>query len=309
MEFSKYVIENETNHITKQDMLLIFEKYLKPRNLEIEPTELFQKMLDRCDIVALDLDTIALRFKHRTFAEFLYAKYLSKNKGIDVNEKAFDLYWANIYFFFLGIKKDDPETLNMLVNLHPEKESRRWLKMINMANFYLAAYTSPYNIVATGISQIYLEAACLFKDTISNKIKPPIPNISHMGLLYIVQLLVRESYSYVFFKNAIEDAALLINESKEYDIETKAYAIFFLNVTYIDLKGTDSFDFLLQDYLKQLPIDLSLAVDHESKGLTRTRLMKKQDRHVKFITSDNRSLKSQIEVMYHNPLTKKLITK
>jgi hypothetical protein len=157
-----------------------------------------------------------------------------------------------------------------------------------------------------------LEAACLFKDIISNKVKAPFKNISHMGMLYFIQLLVRETYAYEFFKDAIVDAALIINESKEYDSETKAYAIFFLNVTYIDLKGTDSFDFLLKDHSKSLPIDLSLAIGHESKDLKAySKLMKKQDRHIKSIMHEkdqNRPIRSQIEELYKRPIGLKQIS-
>ena len=124
--------------------------------------------------------------------------------------------------------------------------------------------------------------------------------------------MVRENYSYEYFKNAIEDAALEISESREYDDETKAYAIFFLNVTYIDLKGTDSFDFLLKDYMKRIPIDLSLAIRHESKDLTvHSKLMKKQDRYIKSIMAEkdqNRPIRSKIEELYNRPIGLKKIS-
>jgi len=312
MDFSKYIIENETNHISKDEMIKIFKRYLDPRHLEIISDELYKKMIDRCEIVAEDIEANCLFFKHRTFAEFFYAKYLDKNKSFKVDEKGFDMYWSNIYFFYLGIQKDHPDVLSKLINLHPEKEVRRWLKIINMSNFYLAAYATQYEIIVDGLSKIFLEAACLFKDIISNKVKAPFKNISHMGMLYFIQLLVRETYAYEFFKDAIVDAALIINESKEYDTETKAYAIFFLNVTYIDLKGTDSFDFLLKDHSKSLPIDLSLAIGHESKDLKAySKLMKKQDRHIKSIMHEkdqNRPIRSQIEELYKRPIGLKKIS-
>jgi hypothetical protein len=180
-----------------------------------------------------------------------------------------------------------------------------------MSNYYLAAYATPYDIVTEGLSKIFIEAACLFQDIISNKLNPPIKNITHMGMLYFIQLVVRRNYSYDYFKNAIEDAAFKICDSKEYDDKTKAYAIFFLNVTYIDLKGTDSFDFLLKDYLKNIPIDLSLAIGHESKDLiVRTKLMKKQDRFIKSIMEkkdQNRPIRSQIDELYKRPIGQKKI--
>lgn len=314
MELANHVIENESNQIPKSTVIEVFKRYLDSRHLDISSDELYKKMIDRCEIIAEDVDGTFLFFKHRTFAEFFYANNLDKNNNLEISERGFDIYWSNIYFFYFGIKKDHPEALRKLVDLHPKVDFRRWLKIINMANFYLAAYATPYNIVADGLSKIFLEAACLFKDIISGNVKAPFKNISHMGMLYFMQLIIRETYAYDYFKNAIVDAAMIINDSKDYDNETKAYAIFFLNVTYIDLKGTDSFDFLLKDFINHMPIDLSLAVQHESKNLpSRSKYMKKQDRYIKSITMDDkdkdRPIRSKIESLYKESIgLKKAIT-
>lgn len=271
-------------------------------------------MIERCEIVTEDIEASKVFFKHRTFAEFFYAKSLDEYNNIEIDERGFEIYWSNIYFFYLGIKKDHPKALKELINLNVEIPVRRWLKIINMANFFLSAYATPYDVISDGLSKIFLEAACLFDDIISGKIKAPFKDISHMGVLYIVQLIVREAYAYDFFKNAIVDAALKIHDSKEYDDNIKAYAIFFLNVTYIDLKGTDSFDFLLKDYLHRLPIDLSLAIKHESKDLPlESKLMKKQDRYMKSILMGGnkdkyRPLNSKIEELYKQPIGIKKIS-
>ena len=313
MEISKYLIENETNHITKRKTIEFFNKYLNSRHLDIIADDLYKKMIERCEIINEDIDTDRVFFKHRTFAEFFYAKNLDKNNTLEIDEKAFEIYWSNIYFFYLGIQKDHPKALSTLINLHPEIPVRRWLKIVNMANFFLSAYATPYDVISDGLSKIFLEAADLFNDIISGKVKAPFKNISHMGMLYFFQLIVRENYAYDFFKNAIVDAALKIHDSKEYGDNIKAYATFFLNVTYIDLKGTDSFDFLLKDYLHRLPIDLSLAIKHESKDLPlESKLMKKQDRYMKSIVmtkkDKNRPLHSKIEELYKQPIGIKKIT-
>ena len=307
MDLAKHLIENETNRISKIKVIEVFRGYLDSRHLDIAPEELYRKMIERCEVIAEDVEANYLFFKHRTFAEFFYANNLDKNNNIEISERGFDIYWSYIYFFYFGIRKDHPDALRRLVDLHPGVEFRRWLKIINMANFYLAAYATPYDVVADGLSKIFLEAACLFKDIISGKIKAPFKNVSHMGMLYFIQLLVRETYAYDYFKNAIVDAAMIINESKDSDNETKAYAIFFLNVTYIDLKGTDSFDFLLKDFINHLPIDLSLAIKHESKNLPlQSKYMKKQDRYIKSITVDSkdkdRPIRSKIEALYKEPI-------
>lgn len=91
-----------------------------------------------------------------------------------------------------------------------------------------------------------------------------------MYILYFLQILIRHGYSYEFLKDAMETAALEIDESKQ-DDDVKAYAIFFLNVAYIDATSDQSLDFLLDKRVGRLPLDLTLAVRRESddaKGRT-----------------------------------------
>ena len=85
----------------------------------------------------------------------------------------------------------------------------------------------------------------------------------------------------------MEEAALKIDYSN-HDEQVKAYSIFFLNVAYIDASTDQSFDFLLKDHSKHLPLDLSLALIHEFEDIKkRTLLMKKHEKHVKKVLKFN----------------------
>jgi transposase len=53
--------------------------------------------------------------------------------------------------------------------------------------------------------------------------------------------------------------------TQDIDETTKMYALFFLNVAYIDSGAGKTFDFLLKDFAKSLPLDVILAYSHESK--------------------------------------------
>ena len=126
--------------------------------------------------------------------------------------------------------------------------------------------------------------------------------LPRMHLLYLLQMFIRQGYSYSFFAKAIEGAALQIDESS-LEEETKAYALFFLNVAYIDIGKKETFDFMLSRVQKALPIDIQLALGHEGKKVKeRTALMRKQDRHLRHILPRGNAYAMFIENMYERPV-------
>ena len=104
---------------------------------------------------------------------------------------------------------------------------------------------------------------------------------------------------------AIEDAALQIEESS-LDDETKAYALFFLNVAYVDIDGKgddDTFDFILARSLKTLPVDVQLALSHEGEKVKdRTALMRKQDKHLHRMLPRGKALNVFVKDWYDQPV-------
>jgi hypothetical protein len=304
IEFAKQFLEYERPQITIPEAKEIVTIYLEERNyLDVDPESLFNKMIARCEIVTADMQDNTFQFKHRTFAEFYYAKAYRFIGYPYLRERAFGIYWMNSVFFYLGLLKDCPDLVKILAHADTDNEGERWLKVINMSNYMLAAYSSPYKVVIDGVAQAMLEAAQLYKDTIDGKYEAsPFTSFTRMELLYFMQLLVRTSYSYKFFKVAIEESALQI-EDGPYDDDIKAYALFLLNVAYIEIGEKESFDFLLEKHSRNLPMDVSLAIQHESANLkARTDLMRKQDRRIKHLLDKNKSLKNHVQKLYEQPI-------
>jgi len=302
VEISKFVIENEMTSISRGDVLGIFNDYLSSRHFNINVNELFEKMLDRCEIMSTDPSGDILIFKHRSFAEFLCAKALLKKQLLTLDNRVFQLYWMNVYFFAIGQMKDCPEALKAIMELNPNSPPERWLKFINMANYLLAAYSTPYATISEGIENIMVEAAKLYLDIAEGKLETPLGDISKMTLLFIFQYLIRTHYSYEFFKDALEECALRI-EDGSYDENIKMYALFFLNVTYIELGEKENFDFLLKAHFGELPLDLMLAIECESKTFTkRNELIKKQDKYVKRMFKGNPGFRFKIEEIFKKPI-------
>lgn len=178
------------------------------------------------------------------------------------------------------------------------------MKAINISNYLLAAYATPYDVICDAVSNALVECATLYNDIVSGKFpKTPFAKVPRMHVLYIMQRLMRDSYSYDFFKEALEHAALKI-DSLQLDNDIKCYALFFLNVAYIDIGAGDSFDFLLKNHHENMPVDLIMAYRHESSNIKeRSDLMKKQDRRIKKIFKQNKPLIDDVNKLYEKPIS------
>ena len=286
MRLARQMIDSGRLFISVAEVKDRFTEYLDQRNLGIDAGQLFDQMVDRCEIVFVDSYSEMLGFKHRSFTEFFYAKSFIADKSLVVDSRVFNVYWANTFFFYLGLRKDCPKELQAISQMKTGSEAEEWIKIINVSNYLLAAYTTPYWVIEEGVLNVAVTAAELYRKIVAHGSELWFSYLSRMHLLYLLQMFIRQGYSYSFFTEAIEYAALVIDDSP-LDDETKAYALFFLNVAYIDIssKGNEeTFDFMLTRVRNVLPIDLQLALGHEGKKIKqRTKLMRKQDRYLRRI--------------------------
>jgi energy-coupling factor transporter ATP-binding protein EcfA2 len=302
MRLSTFVIDNELHFVAIDEAKRIVAEYLKPRNLGIETDRLFLILTERTGIILCDALEKRICFKHRTFAEFFYAKQKLKARDFVVDNRAFHTYWQNIYFFFVGQLKDCPDLLNAIGRLEPQNEGEKLLKMINMGNYLMAGFSSPYSEIENGILKVITESAIFYSQILNRDIESSISGLSEMHLLCIFQLILRDSYSYSFFRKAVENAVLEIDYSS-LDQATKAYALFFLNVIYIDLDGSESFDLILAKHANELPLSVQLAIGHESRDVRKkSTLLKRLEKSVKRAIRGNRSLQNRIQIMYDRPI-------
>lgn len=305
MRLSRQMIEDERPFLSIIEAKAVFKEYLAERNLGIDGEELYDKMVERCEIVLLDGPTGTLGLKHRSFAEFFYAKSFIADRSLAIDNRVYDFYWMNTFFFYLGLRKDCPDELSAVIDMPTGTEAEEWLKIINMSNYLLAGYTTPYRVIERGVRDVVVTAAELYRRVVEKGSKTWFNKLPRMYLLYLLQLFIRQGYSYAFLGDAIENAALEIEDSS-LDDETKAYALFFLNVAYIDIGDKDkddTFDFMLRRSLKALPVDVQLALNHEGENVReRTALMRKQDRHLRRIMPRGLALEAFKREWYEQPL-------
>ncbi|MCL4266262.1 MAG: hypothetical protein KJ069_23855 [Anaerolineae bacterium] len=307
MQLAEHMILNEMDNISLVEAKAIVDTYLSRRNLNLNNVEIFDRLINRTEIVIANNQMQILSFKHRTFTEFFYAKSVLHSRDFQIDNRAFQLYWLNTFFFYLGLRRDCPDIVDAITRMFPTSQAERWLKMINMGNYLLAAYASPYDTIREGIKKVMLDAAQLYLDTIAMREESPFGHLPQMGILWLVQMLIRGGYSYTFFQDALESAAVAIAtddfDKDSYDPEIKPYALFLLNVAYIELDENQTFDLLFELYPDPLPLDLSLTLRRETKNLSeRTRLMRKQDKRVKKLLKGNQNLANIVEKMYETPV-------
>lgn len=298
MQLSLYFINNNLSSIGIDETKKIFHEYLVKRNLKIDPLKLYEKVIGRSGLLIENKFSSTVMFKHKTFAEYLYARWFDKKSALPIDEKIYDVYWDTIYFFYIGLKKDCSELLQSIVDLKPNSDAQRFNRIVNMSNYFLAGFSTPYEIISKNLYKVILEASKLYIEIVQGKIDAPFNFFPEIHVLFLFQFFIRENYSYEFFKDAVDELNVNIDDA-ECTEDEKLYGLFFVGVIAMDLGVKDPFDFLLEKYNSRIPIQLKLALSHEAKRLKHiSSYVKKSIKKFHQNTRGNVSLNKHIEILY-----------
>lgn len=299
---AEHLLVNQLEVISIADAREFFASYLKKRNLGIDADELFKKLVARCDIVSVDTAKGTFRFKHKTFVEFFYARAHLK-KPMQIDERVWNPYWISSFYFYVGLQKDCPELLERILEVGPRDEGERWMRLVNIPNYLLAGFSSPYEIAERAVAQAMLEAVSLYTDVSEGVIKSPFAVFPKMHFLWLVQMMIRKSYSYEFFRKSIAFATLQIPEKCQ-DRKQCALAIFLLSVIARELDDKYCFDYLIENYEKDFPVEMALAIRHETHDddAQRSRLVKKLDQRVNRTLKASPAIRDLMESLYQKPM-------
>lgn len=306
-DIATYFVENELSFLSIDEAMGYFTGYLGKRNLGVSAEALFQKMVNRCEIVFVDSERNRLAFKHRTFAEFLYAKRLVRTGKTDITTRALDVYWMNVYFFMAGILKDCPKQIEQYLNLIPENEMQQWLKILNTGGMLLAGFATPYDHVESAIRRVYLETAKLYKDAIDGTRQLAVAKAHRMSaveLLGLCQWVLKHNYSFEFFHNAIENAAYAL-EADETTKDYRPYALFFLFTTSLALGKPEAADLVIRALGADIPLAIRLGFHIEGKSIKdKSKALKKLEKHTMDVLRANKSTFHRAHVLLQAPLVK-----
>ena len=261
---ASYMLLNELPSLSKAEAKQKFKDYLDERNLKIDSDALFDEMLERSSILVKDDAKGTIAFKHRSFAEFFFAKQLINKQKVEINSDIFHPYWTNSFFFYVGLKKDCPELLEEIITLPVEHEGMRLSRLVNMGSLLLAGYQSPYWVIEKGIDSIFTDAGKYFTEVREGQTESFLSVLPPLHLLSVFHNIIEEGYAYKFLKEAIVKS-IEENSTKKSDCESLPYSLFFLDSMRYKLGGGELFDNLIELYNGKLPTLLDLAVGHEAK--------------------------------------------
>lgn len=300
-QLAEHFLAHQIEGISVAEAKEFFSTYLKKRNLGLDADDLFSKLISRSDIVAIDPVSGVFRFKHKTFMEFFYAKAHFK-KPMLIDGRVWAPYWITAFYFYVGLHKDCPEILAEIFKIKPQNEGERWMRLINIPNYLLAGFSSPYEVTEEAVAMAMREAADLYVEVSEGMIKSAFAVFPRMHFIWLMQLIIRKNYAYDFFKKAIAMAAARI-DSECTDRKRCAIALFFLSAIARELEEKGCFEFLIENYQKDLPVEVELAIRHETDDdKQRTQLVKKLDQRVTRSLRDNPAFRDFVTSMYEKPI-------
>lgn len=262
-----YMLDNQLHQIGKGEAKRFFAEYLEKRNLGIDLDELFERIVEKSNLVFLH-DGI-FRFRHRTITEFFYSKSFSSARIDKLGEEIFDVQWATILFFHVGAKKDCPELLEKINSIRPQYEGGKIMKAINMSNILLAGYTTPYECIQKQLRSVFIDTAEYAESLIGGKMKDsPLAQLTVMHVLAFFRIVMDYEYSRPFFKRAIEDSLIQIEDLDIAD-NVKAASLFLLNLSHQSLDGENIFSGMIKNLGSRIPVHIQLAIDIETDRLSK----------------------------------------
>lgn len=258
-----YMLDNSLPCLSKLEAKDIFKDYLSARNLKLDSDELFDEMLERSGILVEDYYNGSISFKHRSFAEFFYAKWLGTKQNVEITEKILHPYWTNSYFFYVGLKKDCPELLEEIIEMPITHEGARVSRIINMGNFLLAGYQSPYQIIEKGVNKVFIDLGDYYHEIFEEKKDSFLSMIPPIHLLSFFNGIIEYNYNYKFLEESIVKA-VEDNATKSCFGGGNPYTLFFLDSIRYKMGADSLFDNVIDLYGDKLPVVVALAVGHES---------------------------------------------
>lgn len=294
-----YMFDNSLTQIGEDEAKGFFAKYVNERNTGLSVETLYRHLVDNSGIVTVY--DACFSFKHRAILEFLYARRKALEKTLPINKQMLTLNWQNVYYFYYGCLKDCPDEIKAFKNLECSNTFEKMMKLFFAPNFLLAAYNTPYNVISETLSSAFNESGHIYLE-MKKDADCPFLRFSEMNFLWFFQMLMRNLYSYNFFRDAIEKYLVDLDSNKITDPD--AYTLFFISMIRVTLKIDEPTDFLF-DMQNKLPAQIKLGLFHEVKS--EKDLSEKATTYIKKMTNKLKrngfADKGFLKTLYNEPLT------
>lgn len=266
LNVAQYMFENKVLTITYDQSKNIYNEYISKRNFaQLNNDTLYLKIIERTGVFVKD-EFGNLSFKHRTFLSYFYAQYMhERNKSIfDYNVLSPEYH--DITLFYIGIQNDCLDVLTRIVRQDPKDDFERFYKPLAIADYFLAGYATEYDVVKDNMGKIFVDVSVLYRDIVSKKIVVPFSVLSETQILWLFQALLRDKYSYVYFKKAFSECCYDIQGSN-CDDYIKAIAFFLIGCINVELGESEPFEYLIEFQERNIPESAKYIVLNEAKTI------------------------------------------
>jgi len=299
------MFESASFQLAESEVIDIFHQYVNERDIpDIEIGVILEKLCSRCLILFRSVENRTISFRHRTFAEYFFARSWVRSGKRDLDYSVF--FHANVTaaYFFVGLIKDCPDEVRALSRMDLPEDVLRFSRLVHFGNMLQAAYTTPSAERREALKTVMLDSAKLYWGISSGEIETPLAKLSKVHLLGFFRNVIVDCYSYGdFAKHAEFVIGELVDEPKN---KVTALAVFFLILIKSEVDGNLDFVEFIDEYEEVLPVEIKLGVSHEEqlrfKGLTKA--AKKMAKNLRAGLRNNPNARSFIRDLYDIPIKK-----
>lgn len=295
--------KNSDSTVSKKDFDYYIENYVL-KHTHITSKEDFLSDLKRITILQINCSSVS--FSHKSFLDYLIAKYFEKNTEFLISENIFnDIYalyytalWEDVTNFYFGLKNSITEKqIELLISKNPYKESDNLmynLELYSMGRLLQYAWNTEKQVKKYGIHlaiKNILELRECIHDFNKKTFGVALPKIIADATL---MQYTDTNYSSVFLKNEIVDILedtrkLLVNSNNEINLTNQIYFLssyFLINNKTIDKHEIENFIELLISSKNNIDSDIYFPLTFLYKLFTENNKIK--------ISEDNKILLNEI---------------
>lgn len=297
---AKYMLENGLVEVAINEIIQIFETYIKTREGLPTASSILQKLIERSEIVFINKERNTFLFRHKSFAEYLFALHQKESYGQNAPFiNPFEGYWLGVEYFYLGLIQDAGCRIDNLSNLDLIRERDKILRLLNFGNLMLAAYQTEYAHIENAIYTLVIEMTRYFIDVRSARIKSELSLLPELQFFALISTLLRRNFQYPYFRKALEHAQLQCQCDLTISEEERNITSFFIDAVRVGLTEENSFEFLTKVKLEDLPWVVKLCLQHlvEDEGINFIHI-KKLTKKIGKTLNNNQPLKKYIRGLY-----------
>jgi len=144
-------------------------------------------------------------------------------------------------------------------------DGARLAKMVNLGSFLLAAYKTPYDIIAKGVQTGFNEMASYYLDISERRKESFLDQLPKLHVLGIFCAVANQNYSYSFFQNAIQQCVEEVETTPiASHTEESPFLLLLLDAAREETCGNDSFNNLETTFGQKKPLPISLLLTYRN---------------------------------------------